>query len=395
MNLSVSYNNKRSTFELPVEFVERKGKAHPDSICDMAAEESSLALCEYFLKKYNRIYHHNIDKAVLAGGQSNVRFGGGEIIEPIYLLLVGRAAREVNGEIVPVDELVINAVKERIKKEIRFLKPDLDIKIDTKIRKGSADLIGNFERGVFVPLSNDTSFGVGFAPLTATEQITLKIEEHLNSKKIKEEYPAIGEDIKVMSVRVNDELKITIACAFISKFINNETEYMNYKNIVKKEAEYVIDSLTKMKHSVAVNNADDFKSKLFYLTVTGTSAEHGDDGQVGRGNRANGLITPFRPMTLEATAGKNPISHTGKLYTIASQIICNKIINECEDVKDVYCYMVSRIGDPITEPKMVHVEIIPYKKGPDEGTVESIVKETVSNIPLLWKDIIERKIRLF
>jgi S-adenosylmethionine synthetase len=56
--------------------------------------------------------------------------------------------------------------------------------------------------------------------------------------------------------------------------------------------------------------------------------------------------------------------------------------------------MVSRIGDPITEPKMVHVEIIPYKKGPDEGTVESIVKETVSNIPLLWKDIIERKIRL-
>jgi S-adenosylmethionine synthetase len=57
--------------------------------------------------------------------------------------------------------------------------------------------------------------------------------------------------------------------------------------------------------------------------------------------------------------------------------------------------MVSRIGDPITEPKMVHVEIIPYKKGADEGTVESIVKETVSNIPLLWKDIIERKIRLF
>ena len=41
-----------------------------------------------------------------------------------------------------------------------------------------------------------------------------------------------------------------------------------------------------------------------YLTVTGTSAEMGDDGQVGRGNRPNGLITPYRPMTLEAAAGR-------------------------------------------------------------------------------------------
>jgi len=55
---------------------------------------------------------------------------------------------------------------------------------------------------------------------------------------------------------------------------------------------------------IVINNAD--TSETAYLTVTGTSAEAGDDGQVGRGNRANGLITPCRPMSLEAVAGKIP-----------------------------------------------------------------------------------------
>ncbi len=34
---------------------------------------------------------------------------------------------------------------------------------------------------------------------------------------------------------------------------------------------------------------------------SGLSAETGDDGQVGRGNRVNGLITPNGPMSLEAS----------------------------------------------------------------------------------------------
>ncbi len=61
------------------------------------------------------------------------------------------------------------------------------------------------------------------------------------------------------------------------------------------------------KWPVHVNTADDIKKKSVFLTVTGTSAEMGDDGSVGRGNRCNGLITPNRPMSMEATSGKNPI----------------------------------------------------------------------------------------
>lgn len=397
MEIVTTYSNKKAIYENPVEFVERKGKGHPDTICDRIAEEASLAVSSFYLKKFNRVLHHNIDKAVLAGGQANVKFGGGEIITPIYILLVGRATKKVNEEELPIEEIIEENVKNWFKNNMRFLDPFSHIEFNYKIRGGSVDLIKNFEMNQTVPLSNDTSFGVGFAPLTYSEKITLEIEERLNSKEIKEEYPAIGEDIKVMTVRKNNELKITIACAIISKFINNEMEYDQCKRFIKKEAEYVINSINnKLKYEVNVNSADNYKHKIYYLTITGTSAEHGDDGQVGRGNRANGLITPYRAMTLEATAGKNPLSHTGKLYSIVSQKICDKIFNEYYyDIKEVYCYMVSKIGNPITEPKMVNVVIIPNKKGPDEQEIESIVKEELNNISNLWKEIIKRKIKLF
>jgi len=73
-----------------MEMVERKGKGHPDVLCDKAAEELSIALSQFYLEKYGRVLHHNVDKCVLVGGQSTVTFGGGEVLEPIHLLLVGR-----------------------------------------------------------------------------------------------------------------------------------------------------------------------------------------------------------------------------------------------------------------------------------------------------------------
>ncbi|HLI45750.1 MAG TPA: methionine adenosyltransferase [Geobacterales bacterium] len=395
MDLIVSFSNQKTVPEMPVEMVERKGKGHPDSLCDAAAEEVSVELSKYFLSKYNKIFHHNVDKAVLAGGQARVEFGGGEVTEPIYILMVGRATRFINGEPVPVEEISRRAIKNLIKREMRYLDPDKHVIIDTKIRGGSVDLVRNFEKGKGIPLANDTSFGVGFAPFSAVENITLNIERHLNSEKIKEEYPAIGEDIKVMSIRTEDRLKVIIACAFISKLISNEREYDKIKNIVKKEAEYIVENNSKYKYDVTVNAADDYRNGIYYITVTGTSAEHGDDGQVGRGNRANGLITPFRTMTLEATAGKNPVSHTGKLYSITAQKICNRILLESQDVKEVYCYMVSSIGHPINEPKAINLKIIPEKKGPDEGTINSIVKEELDRLPNLWKELLEKKINLF
>lgn len=109
---------------------------------------------------------------------------------------------------------------------------------------------------------------------------------------------------------------------------------------------------------INVNAADDIDQGSLYLTVTGTSAESGDDGEVGRGNRVNGLIAPYRPMNMEAAAGKNPVTHVGKLYNIVAQRIAETLIQELEEVQEAYCYLVSRIGSPITEPQVADLQLV-------------------------------------
>jgi S-adenosylmethionine synthetase len=53
-----------------VEYVERKGLGHPDSICDAMMEAVSVALSEAYLDRFGRVLHHNIDKGLLVAGQS-------------------------------------------------------------------------------------------------------------------------------------------------------------------------------------------------------------------------------------------------------------------------------------------------------------------------------------
>ncbi len=55
-----------------------------------------------------------------------------------------------------------------------------------------------------------------------------------------------------------------------------------------------------------------------------TSVEMGDDGATGRGNRGNCLITPMRPMSIEAIAGKNPVNHVGKIYNVIAQQVAEE-----------------------------------------------------------------------
>ncbi|MGO9846729.1 MAG: methionine adenosyltransferase, partial [Methylocella sp.] len=90
---------------LKLEIVERKGLGHPDTICDEIAERLSVALSRLYLSEYGEILHHNVDKALLAGGASSPRFGGGEISRPIELFLAGRATGSFKGKELPLEHL--------------------------------------------------------------------------------------------------------------------------------------------------------------------------------------------------------------------------------------------------------------------------------------------------
>ncbi|GGI72943.1 S-adenosylmethionine synthetase [Vulcanisaeta souniana JCM 11219] len=392
---------------LNVELVERKGLGHPDYIADSASEVVSRALSSYYLEKYGVILHHNVDKVLIVGGQANPRFGGGDVIQPIYILVAGRVTTEVRTatgvEKVPIGTIIISSIKDWIRNNFRFLDADKHVVIDYRVGMGSTDLVGVYELGVKatkVPLANDTSIGVGFAPLTDTERLVLETERLLNSREFKAKLPEVGEDVKVMGLRIGKEVKLTIAAALISSLIKDKDHYLNVKDEIRNR---VLDLATKISPSlnvnVTVNAADKPEHGIFYLTVTGTSAEHGDDGATGRGNRANGLITPMRPMTMEATAGKNPVSHIGKLYNVLANKIAERIYGEVKGLKEVYVYLLSQIGKPINEPLVANVDILTENgvvlSGEIRNEIEGIVNEELENITAITDLVVKNKVSLF
>jgi S-adenosylmethionine synthetase len=376
-----------------IEIVERKGLGHPDTLCDLVAEELSIDFSRYYLKKFGRVLHHNIDKCLLVGGRSEVGFGGGKVTTPMQLIVVGRAVEVVGDEKVPLEDIARETIHKRLKERFRFLEPEKNVIVETKIRTGSVDLRATFDSSI--PLANDTSIGVGFSPLTEVESIVYQTEQFLNSVEGKQEYPMIGEDIKIMGIRINDRINLTIAIAFVSRFISSKDKYFKIKAELLEYIQAFVKKMTTREVTIAINTADNYEKDTVYLTVTGTSAECGDDGQVGRGNRANGLITPYRPMTLEATAGKNPITHTGKLYNLVAREISAEMTKD-PDISGAECYLVSQIGMPITEPQILHAKIHSrLAKKVVEKKCRDIIKKHLNQMPQLWTGLLERHYSLF
>ena len=374
------------------EIVERKGIGHPDTICDSLAEELSVALSRIYLEEFGAIMHHNVDKALLVGGMAEPVFGGGEVKSPIEIYLVGRATQVKS---MSVEDVAFETARRWIKDNLRNLDPDRHVVIKPRIRPGSRDLVDlfmRFQKRGEVPLANDTSFGVGFAPLDDLERIVLETERLLNSPRTKEEHPEIGEDIKVMGVRIGDRIRITVACAFISRFVKDLEDYLQKRDAVRRKVEELAGSLTGKQVEVFVNTADDPDNGSVYITVTGTSAEQGDDGQVGRGNRVNGLITPYRPMSLEAAAGKNPVSHIGKIYNVVANVIADRIVREVEEVEEAYCYIVSQIGRPINEPQVCDVKVRTRRSiSSISEPVKRIALEELDRMPETWKRFLSKE----
>ena len=379
--------------ELPVEIVERKGIGHPDTICDALAEELSRALCQFYLENFGFILHHNVDKVLLRGGSSKASFNGGEVIVPIEIYMAGRATFEYKGIKVPVDELVESSCRNWLDTHIGALDVSRHVKIHNLIRPGSSDLVELYlrQQQTGIALANDTSCGVGYAPLSELEQVVLEVEHALNSSAVKSQHPEIGDDIKVMGVKRNHHFDLTVACAYIDRYITDINDYQVKKLQLTRLVETIAAKYTDMAVLAAVNSGDDIAAQSVYLTVTGTSAESGDDGEVGRGNRVNGLISPYRPMNMEAAAGKNPVTHVGKLYNILAQMIASEVVGQLAGVEECYCYLVSQIGSPVDDPKVVDLKLH-LQEGVTMGSVqvqvEEIIRDKLAGIQNIQQDVV-------
>jgi len=392
-NIEIEKINYTPIEKQNTELVERKGIGHPDSIADGIAETVSRALSKYYLENYGSILHHNTDECQIVGGQSAPKFGGGVVLEPAEVILVGRAVTDVNDERLPIRSTAIKAARDYMKKNFMYLNVDTDVTFDCKIGKGSVDLRGLYESKKL--LANDTSFGIGYAPFSETEKIVLETAKMINGK-LKKKIKGIGEDIKVMAGREKDVINLTIADAMVDSEIPDADHYISVKEELKNIVHDNALKYTDREVNVYVNTGDDIKRSIYYLTVTGLSMENGDDGSVGRGNRANGLITPNRPMSMEASAGKNPVTHVGKIYNILAFRIANEIVKLSSDINEAQVRLLSQIGKPIDKPEIASVQLIMNGNlNKVEKDVYSVVDEKLENITDVTKDIVNGKVSVF
>lgn len=381
-----------------LEIVERKGLGHPDSICDAILDRVSVELSKEYLKKFGAIMHHNADKSLLVAGEVETRFGGGEVKQPMLLIFGDRATKEVEGTRISVKDIAVHAAKNWVKENLRFVDPEKHMRYQVELKPGSAALTDIFKRKGRVFSANDTSAAVSYAPMTWTEQLVLKTERYLNSKEFKKEFPESGEDVKVMGFRKNDELYLTLGMAFVDRFVESEDDYFRKKGEILERLRTFVEENSDVKKFTLDLNTLDVRGRGVggvYLTVLGTSADGADSGQVGRGNRPNGVIPLNRHVGSEAAAGKNPVSHVGKIYNLLTHRIANKIYGQVSGLNEVYVWLVSQIGKPIDDPAIAVARVI-TKPGTTiesvRGKIAEVVDVELEHIDKFCMDLAEGKI---
>lgn len=404
------YISKKDFKEEEYEFVERKGKGHPDTLSDALAETFSAKYSKYTKDNFGAVLHHNFDKVGLLGGASYVKFGEGYLTKPIRVLLNGRASTKFADTVIPVKEMLIEWTKEFMHQAFPMIDVDKDLEFHYNLSNQSSP--GKTEedqaqkgtrkywfepRGLFdlqetkKLFSNDTSMGVGYAPYTKLEQLVLAIEGKLNSKEFKQKYPWIGSDIKIMGFRFRDSFDITMCIPQISIYVANIDEYRQNMEFVRGIIFSIAQEMGIEKFDLHTNTRDNYENSELYLTVTGSSIESGDEGLVGRGNRINGIISPTRLMSMEGACGKNPVYHIGKIYYVTANEISKKIYNKFNIKNEVV--LISQSGRDLLDPWVVCVSV------PTDfnniASIENYVKEEISQIPEYTKQLIEQQLQVF
>ncbi|HXF75612.1 MAG TPA: methionine adenosyltransferase [Methylomirabilota bacterium] len=381
-----------------VEIVERKGLGHPDTICDLVLERISQELSKAYLKTFGRILHHNCDKGLLVAGQAEHRLGGGRVVEPMRLVIGDRATFVQEFD---VAEIAVETAKSWFRQNLPEIDPDRHLVYQVELKGGSEELTGLFRQAAAIAGANDTSAAVGYAPLSETERLVLAAEQFLNGVEFKKRYPASGQDVKVMAVRRGAHLDLTVAMPLLDRCVESESSYFRQKEEMRRALDaYLRSRLAELEEvAVSFNTLDRPGGGIagMYLSVLGTSAEDADSGEVGRGNQVNGVIALNRPRGSEAAAGKNPVSHAGKIYNVLAHLLAERIYREVAGLQDVVVWLCSRIGTPINEPQVAAVQVklqAGLKLSEVSESVRRIVCRELERMPQFCGDLASGKYSL-
>jgi len=377
---------------LPVEIVERKGIGHPDSLCDGIAERISVEYSRWCQENLGTLLHHNFDKVQLVAGEVKLGYGGGEMVRPIRIQIAGRGTPTWQGREIPLDAIAIEAARRHVRETMRHLDPDRHMLIESFVGRGAEELCYVVDHVT----ANDTSFGVSHWPRSGLENAVYETSRYINYQLI-DQFP-VGEDVKVMGARQGDRMVLTVAMPFLAQQIGDATEYVEAKRAAEAAIQAFAERLDHRDVKVMVNTADQVAAGAVYLTLTGTSAEMGDDGAVGRGNRVNGLITPFRAASLEAACGKNPISHVGKVYNVLAMLAARDIVTRVPTVREATVYLLSQIGAPLDQPLVATVQVRPTTGALTrsiQADVRAVLDENLAQVHTVRERILAREFPLF
>lgn len=347
MEIFLSNNHNKVGNDLDFEMVERKGIGHPDTICDAIAETASRNYSRYCVEKFGSPAHHWFDKVMLIGGEANTDYGYGNIEKPYTVIFAGKVSKYIADFEIPLDEILYNSCDEVLSNVLTGFDIKNHLIIENKLvdYQGSGRSESRYRPSSIARLpklnnsdlvSNDTNLLTAFAPLSTLEKIVLETEKFINGEEFKSRHPDTGWDVKVFGTREGETFELLVNMPFLAKNIRNIDEYFSRKDEVLVEVNRFIEEKFNIKVNLSMNATD--RNGRPYLTALGTVADTGDVGVVGRGNRENGLITPMRPMSIEAPAGKNSVDHTGKLYGILANNIAKEIYLICKVPVEVYIY---------------------------------------------------------
>lgn len=398
---SVEIVNTKPQWDEHYETIERKGKGHPDTIADTLAAKVSQAYSRYTTSNCEGlVLHHQIDKLMVIGGKTEVTFGGGRFIEPIRVVVAGRASYQFGEQEIPVPEIVEQTIRDHFRQEFPLVRQK-DIIIENyltnhagpgTVKQSSGAISRMFDpkernqvRGYEKLVANDTSYCVAYEPKSQLETAIFEIEKFLNSPEIKEKYPWLGTDIKIMAVRNGNIIAITSCIPMIAQFTPDFETYMGNLDVIGKLMdEMFAQYLPDHDIQISLNTKDDYEKMNVYLTVSGASLS-GDIGVVGRGNRTNGLITSNRPMSMEGTNGKNPRYYSGFIYANLTKRIAKRIYEETGEPNIVE--IVSQNGGLLKEPWQVRIvsQAIP-------AILRAILAEELVNVEAITTDFINGNI---
>lgn len=387
-----------------VMLVERKGWGHPDTLADHLAERLSRAYSCYSLQEFGVVLHHNFDKLGLLGGSSEVRYGSGRMVDPVRVLVNGRAARSCGGVEIPLDELLAEEVRAFFADRLPELESHLAIELNvTSNSSPGAVLTDNAlpERSRwFAPssaddlreraglLANDTSMGTGWAPESPLETFARNLVDHFSgADQFRASHAWCGSDVKIMAHGVDDNLDVVLAVPQKCALVANRAEYLAHRDQVLTECVRLADQeLPGIRARFRVNARDISEHDELYLTYTGSSIESGDEGVVGRGNRITGLITPLRPMNVEGANGKNPVYHVGKLYNIAAQRIAQRLHEATGGYAEVH--LVSATGQRLDRPWQILVRLARNGDEVPEDKLRTLLLEILDAFPALTNELL-------